>query len=427
VIGIVDEHLVGAPGPGISFADIRPVCPFPPSQAGITGPPRQQELNRSWIAVTRPFAKGEGDDAAHLSQLGDGRAKPTAGRVRRERPSGRGDQKFGGRPRRARRRRAVVARQMDVPAPPSRTAGRVPTRRPVAGRCSRPCALLAEHQRARRPSGARNSMCNGPFRSCATRSSSRHHRVGELPRPDRQAPELGTLRRVVRGLRSKRRRRAPNTDGVAQLVFRAVTAGTSDPVVVVAVACFAEDEHPAISVATTTVPTAAFSRIALSFACAHLPLRVPRARRRPHQDVVTRDRFVFVSAPARLCEPASMPTILWYATPSPLARRRPRPFARRPRVGSSCLVPVARPRHLSHREQPRPPKPGRPLPVFAAAIGLPFEIDVRLRERENWGDLTGETRESFIRTLERCDDDRDHALGTGAPRARLIPRSTSLP
>jgi probable phosphoglycerate mutase len=45
---------------------------------------------------------------------------------------------------------------------------------------------------------------------------------------------------------------------------------------------------------------------------------------------------------------------------------------------------------------------------LATALGLTVEVDARLRERDNWGDVAGETRESFVERWNRCDLDRDH-------------------
>ena len=46
--------------------------------------------------------------------------------------------------------------------------------------------------------------------------------------------------------------------------------------------------------------------------------------------------------------------------------------------------------------------------VFAGELDAPLEVDDRLRERDNWGDIAGETSEAFLARWRRCDDDRDH-------------------
>jgi broad specificity phosphatase PhoE len=46
---------------------------------------------------------------------------------------------------------------------------------------------------------------------------------------------------------------------------------------------------------------------------------------------------------------------------------------------------------------------------LAAAHGLPIVEDVRLRERMNWGDVPGQSREDFVALWERCTHERTYA------------------
>jgi broad specificity phosphatase PhoE len=50
---------------------------------------------------------------------------------------------------------------------------------------------------------------------------------------------------------------------------------------------------------------------------------------------------------------------------------------------------------------------------LAAALNLPIIVDARLRERANFGDLPGQTREEFIALWERCSRERDYVPPVG--------------
>jgi broad specificity phosphatase PhoE len=50
---------------------------------------------------------------------------------------------------------------------------------------------------------------------------------------------------------------------------------------------------------------------------------------------------------------------------------------------------------------------------LAAALNLPVIVDARLRERANFGDLPGQTREEFIALWERCSRERDYTPPSG--------------
>jgi broad specificity phosphatase PhoE len=50
---------------------------------------------------------------------------------------------------------------------------------------------------------------------------------------------------------------------------------------------------------------------------------------------------------------------------------------------------------------------------FADRFPLPVSVDDRLRERENWGDLPGESWDDFVERWERCNVERDFARPTG--------------
>lgn len=56
---------------------------------------------------------------------------------------------------------------------------------------------------------------------------------------------------------------------------------------------------------------------------------------------------------------------------------------------------------------------------IALGGGLPVSEDIRLRERANWGDLTGQTFDEFVAMWERCTRDRDYMppVGDSARRA----------
>ena len=51
--------------------------------------------------------------------------------------------------------------------------------------------------------------------------------------------------------------------------------------------------------------------------------------------------------------------------------------------------------------------------IIASEIGLPLEVDERLRERANFGDLPGQTFQEFLEMWRRCDEDRTLEPRTG--------------
>lgn len=50
---------------------------------------------------------------------------------------------------------------------------------------------------------------------------------------------------------------------------------------------------------------------------------------------------------------------------------------------------------------------------LAAALHLPVILEPRLRERANFGDLPGQTREEFVALWERCSRERDYIPPVG--------------
>jgi broad specificity phosphatase PhoE len=55
---------------------------------------------------------------------------------------------------------------------------------------------------------------------------------------------------------------------------------------------------------------------------------------------------------------------------------------------------------------------------FADRLGLAVSVDDRLRERENWGDVPGESWDDFVERWERCNVERDFARSGGLSSRR---------
>ncbi|OOC61287.1 histidine phosphatase family protein [Paenibacillus ihbetae] len=51
--------------------------------------------------------------------------------------------------------------------------------------------------------------------------------------------------------------------------------------------------------------------------------------------------------------------------------------------------------------------------IIAEAVNKPFMVEIRLRERANWGDLPGQTFQEFIGMWNRCTRERDFVPPVG--------------